>query len=149
MKKYMVLITWLVIGVGCRRLVEEKPIEVLITTDTTVYSLQDTVYFTFRVINTSNKTVHLWAPDRPPYNVLIFSNDNEIWHWKKGVWPDPWNYDIAPQETLTLSPIDSLWIFWLQVENNDSLVPRGYYKAIGVLETDPEYRSEPIIIKLK
>jgi hypothetical protein len=147
MKKYMVLITWLVIGVGCGRLGEEKPIEVLITTDTTVYSLQDTVHFTLNVINKSVDTVCLLLLNQPPVDILIFKDGKEIWHWRKGCYLVAWKYCLSPQETWV--PVPCSLLFWLQVDNNDSLVSRGYYEVIGILDSDPEYRSNSIIIELK
>jgi len=139
----------LLISSGCTKNGGMPLVVLTVETDKSEYVESDTVFFKIYISNHAPTVVELQTHESMAYDVFVFRNNEEIWHWMWDRYTYPWGetFYIDPGDTLIFG--EEYPIYWTQLDYDSVIVSRGTYRAVAEFDADYKMQSEPFLFKLK
>jgi len=115
-------------------------LEYVVETDSTIYSLGQTVGIVHRVTNPLEVDVTLHLLDEPGFEVLVMANDDVLWSYPPGFAMNLWSLTLEPGEAIAYD------YTWDMTDYDGNMLQPGEYMIWGMVHGDGHNVSTPISI---
>jgi len=115
-------------------------LEYVVETDSTIYSLGQTVDIVHRVTNIFDVDVSIQLNNEPGFDVWAMMNDDQIWSYYSAFAPNVWSLTLEPGEVLEYH------YEWDMTDHEGGLVQSGQYAIWGIVYGDGLNVSTPITV---